>query len=402
MRLVGRRGFILRLGAAAVALQSLDGCDDSVGPAAGPDVFGGLDSAAHGAATDGTTPTDTAAADAAESNGQAQQDTGGSVSDSAVADAGPAPHDGVTSSDTLPVTYYQDGSPAEIAPITPNEEFYVVLWKGEPGEVDISTWELELRNQGTRVVGIDWDLLQQMPGTEREHTLQCIESKPGIERMNNAIWTGLPLQQLLDILGYDPDGASYLKYSGADGYTTSTPIGDLDKPIWLVWLMNGEPLPPEHGHPARLLIPGRFGWKNLKQLVWIDFVDNVDELSFQDNWATEYEVQSLTVSPTHMALVDDGLTVRILGRAYAGSDPITSVRVSFDDGDTWQEAEFTYAPGADVWTLWRLDWAPPETGVYRIATSCTTASGKQTDPLMQDDPFAIPWPGGQTVEIEVV
>ncbi len=414
VRVLGRRGFIAQLGAATVALRALQGCDDPEGPAPGDAGTGGGGSEADadtglgpglgGDAADGA-PEPDAFDDAASGAGDGS--AAGPDAGPDDADSGDAEHPRRTASDgagdgSPSVLYYDDGSPEQISPITPNDEFYVVLWKGEPADVDLGTWELELRNRGTRVVGIDWELLSQMPSMQREHTLQCIESRPGTERMNNAIWTGLPLPQLLDILGFDPDGAAYLKYSGADGYTTSTPIGDLDKPIWLVWLMNGSPLPAVHGFPARLLVPGRFGWKNMKQLAWIDFVDDVDELAFQESWATAYLVQSLTVSPTHMAVVDDGLTLRILGRAYAGTDPMDWIRLSFDDGESWHDVEFTYAPGGDVWTLWRLDWRPPGPGTYRIRASCRTQGGQETDPAVTEDLDFIPWPGAQMVEITVV
>ena len=83
----------------------------------------------------------------------------------------------------------------------------------------------------------------------------------------------LPLRELLDDLGVEiPESAVSQKWVCADGYHTGLPIGDTDT-MWAVWVMNDRELPPKHGAPLRLLTPGRYGTKNPKWPVELDFVD---------------------------------------------------------------------------------------------------------------------------------
>jgi DMSO/TMAO reductase YedYZ molybdopterin-dependent catalytic subunit len=307
-------------------------------------------------------------------------------------------------------------SGSEIDPISSTEEFYVVWFMGSAGDVVLDEWTCAIQREGNTLAELDWEFMAALQAEEKEHTLQCIESRPGLERMNNAIWTGLPLSQVLEAAGVEIEGGNYIRFACADGYSMALPITDLETPIWLAWTMNGEPLTPDHGFPVRVLIPGRFGWLNPKQVIEIDFIDNPYALPWLetllawleaqdmtmdlDERSMVYQVQTLVVDPHDIYLVDEGKKVEILGKAYAGSDPVVSVELSMDGGSSWAAAELTYAPGADRWTLWRFEWTPEEAGIYMVELRCTTQSGAQTDP---DAPLNhIPWSGGMTVEVEVV
>jgi len=307
-------------------------------------------------------------------------------------------------------------SGSEIVPISTTEEFYVVWFQGSPGDVDLDTWTCAIQREGSTVAELDWAFMESLPAEEKEHTLQCIESRPGLERMNNAVWTGLPLSEVLAAAGVEVEGGNFIRFACADGYTMALPIADLETPIWLAWTMNGEPLTPDHGFPVRVLIPGRFGWLNPKQVIEIDFIDDPYVLPWleyllawlesqgmtmdMDERSMVYQVQTLVVDPHEIYLVDEGRKVEILGKAYAGSDPVTLVEVSTDGGVCWEPAELTYAPGADRWTLWRFEWTPECAGTYLLELRCMTESGAQTDP---EAPLNhIPWSGGMSVEVEVV
>jgi DMSO/TMAO reductase YedYZ molybdopterin-dependent catalytic subunit len=322
--------------------------------------------------------------------------------------------------ETLTVDYppADDGTvgPEALAPISSNDAFYVVnYW--QVAEVDREAWRITVRRAGTEIGALDWAFLASLPAREKEHTLQCIESRPREPRMDNAVWTGLPLREILETAGIsiDPE-APELKFSAADGFSAGLPASDLDRPVWLVWRMNGEELSPEHGFPARLLCPGRFGWLNVKQITGIDFLDEPYEIPWlpalqqymaaegfhpeSDGAARDLRVQSLIVHPSDLQFVEGGMKVRVLGKAYGGSDPVESVRLSADGGLSWSDAELTYAPGADVWALWRWIWEPPGPGRYELRVRAQTASGQQTN---DDEPEnLIPWTGGMAIEVEVM
>lgn len=294
------------------------------------------------------------------------------------------------------------GTGGSIPPITPNDEFYVQSCCGTPS-VDPDSWTMVIRDRGTEVATLDRAALLALPGREREHTLECIGTSPSWQQIGNAIWTGLPLQEVLDELGVEvPAEAIEMKFTGADGYTTSIPIGDLASPVWLVWEMNGEPLPADHGAPARLLTPGRYGTKNPK---WITELDLVDEpyLGYweQRDWSNtaEYNANTLIASPAMMASLEVG-AIRLLGTAFAGTDPAEEVEVSTDGGDTWEQATLDYAPGPDIWTLWSHDWLPAEPGTYLIQVRLTTRSGAVSGGAEATDRHE-GWDGSMQIEVEV-
>lgn len=266
--------------------------------------------------------------------------------------------------------------PLTIDPITPNEDFYVTSCCGTP-EVDGATWSLSVRAGGVELTTVDLAGLDALTPRDKEHTLECIGAGPYAQAIGNAVWTGLPLLEILAQLGVEvPDSAVEIKLTSADEYTTSLPISDLDKPVWLVWRMNGEALPDRHGYPARLLVPGRYGMKNPKWIVALDFVDE-PYLGFWEStgWSNDasYQANTLIRDPRDNQAVPEG-QYRIVGTAFAGSDPVESVEISFDGGATWEDVTIDYSPGADVWTLWHVDWiATP--GVWDIKVRCTCASG---------------------------
>ena len=290
-----------------------------------------------------------------------------------------------------------------IAPVTPNEDFYVTSCCGTP-DVDAATWALVVRVRGEEVARVDLAGLQAAAAVvDIEHTLECISANPYNRAIGNAIWTGASLAAVLDALGVTvPPEAVELKFTSADAYTTAIPVGDLPN-LSIVWAMNGAPLPPEHGYPARLLVPGRYGMKNPKWIVEIDLVDTPWVGFWEERgWSNEafYKPNSLVLVPSRLEAIVEAGPVRVLGSAFAGTDPVVRVEVAVGDG-AWEEAVLDYAPGANVWTLWHVD-LELAVGTHLVRTRCTTASGavtaenpEGTDPLEGYD-------GGMELAIEAV
>jgi len=278
----------------------------------------------------------------------------------------------------------------ELSPITPIGEFYRYQVLGYP-TLDPATHEHLVAHEDTALARFDRAFLQSLPARDKEHTLQCIGSSPAVQRIGNAVWTGLPLVEILHALGVSvPPEAVGLRIDGLDGYDAGLPIGDLPS-LWLVWGMNGETLPLEHGAPARLLVPGRYGVKNLKWITAITFVDE-PHVSFwseaiNGGWSEEasYRANTLVAHPLDGAPVDEG-TVRFIGTAFAGEDAIAAVEVQLDGGP-WRPATLDYAPGPGVWVLWSID-LELDRGAHEAQVRCTTEGGVTsslepfgTDPL---------------------
>jgi DMSO/TMAO reductase YedYZ molybdopterin-dependent catalytic subunit len=292
-----------------------------------------------------------------------------------------------------------------LPPITPNDEFYVTSCCGSP-EIDRDSWTLTIRDEiaGATLGTFDLATLEAMDGREKEHTLECIGGGPLNRAIGNAIWTGLPLAEILDGLGATVHpSAVEIVFTGADDYQTSIPIGDLAKPIWLVWKMNGESLPTKHGTTARLLTPGRYGTKNPKWITEIAFVEKpfLDGFWESGGWSNtaEYRTNAFFMSPSASAVLTAG-PVRLLGTAFAGSDPIALVELSTDGGRTWEEAEITYRNGPDIWTLWAFDW-DAVAGDYELQVRATTESGVVSSAEPNGTDFWSGYDGSMLIRVSV-
>ena len=132
-------------------------------------------------------------------------------------------------------------------------------------------------------------------------------------------------------------------------------------------------------------MPGRYGIKNVKWPSAFRLVDEPYTGFWQERgWDKDgtYKPNAFIRSPPNLATLARGEAVTIIGTAYAGSDPVENVEITFDDGDSWQPCSFDYAPGANIWTIWRFEWVPTSRGRQRIRTRVTTAGGQVT----ADDP----------------
>jgi len=275
-----------------------------------------------------------------------------------------------------------------IDPVSSNDDFYVYQHGTIPPTDPL--WSLVIEDRGTEVDAIDLDFLDSLDSTTVEHTLQCIGSNPRNLLISNAEWTGTTLQAVLDALGVtvDPSVVEIVMY-GADDYSTSVPVSDLAAPIRVVWRMNGEALPIAHGAPVRVLIPGRYGTKNVKWVTRIALTDTPYTGYWERRgWSQAAAIQcnGFVLSPGNLAEIQFG-PVTLLGTAFAGTVPIDRVEVTTDDGATWQEATLDYEGGPDVWTLWSFDFDPPEPGEYRIRIRVTAEDGTVADMADDSDPY---------------
>jgi DMSO/TMAO reductase YedYZ molybdopterin-dependent catalytic subunit len=271
---------------------------------------------------------------------------------------------------------------AEIPPTTPNDDFYVQSVLGTP-DVDTQAWRLQIGGAVSGRATISLAELQALGGRDKEHTLMCIGSSPTWKAVDNAVWTGVPLGEVLDAYGLEADaGAIELQFESADGYRTALPLSDLqDREIWLVWGMNGAPLPPDHGAPLRVLVPDRYGMKNPKWVTQISFGTEALLGTWESGgWSNDATIQP--VAYAHLPDPDGRLpldTVPISGSAFCGTGRPERVEVSEDDGVTWTEAAFVYEGPDDAWNLWRFEWVPPRAGTFTLLVRVFAEDGRSSD-----------------------
>jgi hypothetical protein len=244
-----------------------------------------------------------------------------------------------------------------------------------------------------------------MESVEFPQTLVCISNNVGGPLISTAVFRGVRLSDLLARAGL-PGSAREIRFNCADGYTESIPIDTANDPqTILVYLMNNEPIPKEHGFPARILMSGRYGMKNPK---WVTAILPIAEPYSgyweQRGWSKDAFVRTLS----RLDLPPEGGTIPIgrpypfiRGVAYAGARGIGKVEISFDGGSTWDETQLRRILPKDNWTPFTYVWTPPSPGTYTIVVRATDGEGQLQDPAERDS-FPEGATGYHRVSVKVV
>jgi len=214
---------------------------------------------------------------------------------------------------------------------------------------------------------------EDIDGMEHEHrfeTLRCVGERLNGRKMDTALWTGVPLMDLLEPADLQGD---YVMLRAADGFYEEFPVDALETGFLAVG-MNGRALPREHGAPARALIPGHWGEINVKWLTEIEILDEPATGYWEERgWHGTGPVNTVAKlwAENHL---DDG-RVEVAGPAYAGTRGIERVEVSTDGGATWTDAELSEPlPGDDVWRQWVYRYDPPD-GEHEVVVRATDGLG---------------------------
>jgi len=286
--------------------------------------------------------------------------------------------------------------------ITSNDNFYIVT-KNAGGDPVLhpDDWRLVVDGEVQRPFELDYTALRKLPSVEVTKSLECISNLVdkcqlapfGCDLISTARWRGVRLADILGLVGGVKPGADWVATISADEYTTALPLEVAMAPdSLLVFEMNGQVLPREHGYPARILVPGRYGMKNAKGVVALrpmrrEFVDWYG----QRQWSREAIVKTMTRIdvPARDARLQAGAQ-RIAGIAYAGDRGVQMVEFTSDGGETWQKAELLEtAPGGDAWVRWQ--------GRFTIAAGQdVTLTARTTDNTgsLQVEQFSLAQPDG--------
>jgi DMSO/TMAO reductase YedYZ molybdopterin-dependent catalytic subunit len=275
----------------------------------------------------------------------------------------------------------------EIAGLTPlfipNEDFFRIDTALVIPQVDVERWSLQVTGLVDRPFSLTYAELMELPQVEADITLTCVSNEVGGELVGNARWQGVPLRLLLERAGLQ-EGSTQLVGRSVDGFTAGFPtVTALDVGEAMVAVgMNGEPLPAVHGFPARLVVPGLYGYVSATK--WLSSIeltgwDDVDGYWIPRGWAKEgpIKTQSRIDVPAPGSRVPAGRRP-IAGVAWAPTRGIERVEVRVDDGP-WQEAELAAPLDIDCWRQWFLPWeATP--GQHVLAVRATDGAGEvQTD-----------------------
>lgn len=282
-------------------------------------------------------------------------------------------------------------------PLTDNKDFYVTTYDTTP-DIVLRDWALRIDGLVDKPSTITYADLQALPRVSRIVTLECIGNPVGGYSIGTAKWEGVPLNALLRRTGVQYRAIDLIMHA-ADGYSDSIPLVQaMEDDILLATHMNGVPLPPEHGFPARLIVPGLYGLKHVKWLTSLELV-SYDYRGYwqQQNWPEEAPVKlSSRIDVPGDREIVNGKTVRISGIAFGGLEPIARMEVSTDEGVPWEVANLLPRLSPYSWTQWQFDWLAPANGEHTLVTRAIGASGRA-----QASRFGTPTPDG-TIDLHAI
>lgn len=287
--------------------------------------------------------------------------------------------------------------------ITSVADFYHVSKNLLDPTVDGEGWTLTIDGLVDRPLQLTYEDLVARATTTNITTLCCISNELNGDLVGTAEWTGVPLADLLREAGVQ-ESAIDLKLSCADDYEDSFPVAVGNDPNVLVVVgMNGEPLTPDHGYPARLIVPPIYGMKNVK---WVQRIEVVAE-DFLGYWQTRgwddvatYQIWGRIDTPTRRDVLSPGPAIAA-GVASAGDRGISRVELSLDEGETWADA--TLEPSINppfTWVRWVFPFGAAGESV-RLTMRATDGEGNvgtsQQRPPLPAGATGWPW---RSVKVE--
>jgi len=275
---------------------------------------------------------------------------------------------------------------------TPIKDHYKVFLETEPTVIDSTTWVLPITGlvDNPLMLTID-DFRDNYEPRDQYVTLTCISGRVGTGLIGTTLWTGAGAQEVLADAGLK-ENARFLFISSGDGFFESVDLDliNSDERIMFCYAWDGNILPIDHGHPLRIWIPDRYG---MKQPKWITSIEVTDEYRdgywVERNWDQVAQVKATSVIDTvavdHIIEDGDQQFVPIGGIAYAGARGISAVEVRVDGG-SWEPAELRAPLSETTWAIWRYEW-PFATGDHTFEVRCREADGT---PQIEEDSDARP------------
>ncbi|HEY8301553.1 MAG TPA: molybdopterin-dependent oxidoreductase [Jatrophihabitans sp.] len=289
---------------------------------------------------------------------------------------------------------------------TPSSDFYRIDTALSVPQLSSHDWQLRIHGLVDRPLTLSYAEVLKRPMIERWITLCCVSNPVGGPLVGNAYWQGTRLADLLREAGVHHD-SDQLLLTSSDGMTIGAPTKVVmdGRDALLAIGMNGAPLPVEHGYPARIVVPGLYGYVSAcKWVVDIKATTFAAEQAYwpQGGWTsgqleTGIHLQARIDTPRSGRTVPAGRPVAIAGVAWDQHVGVSSVEVQVDDGP-WQRARLATVPSTDTWRQWVLSWTPPRAGSYRVRVRAVDGHG-QVQPEQRVPVFPSGATGWDTVTV---
>lgn len=284
--------------------------------------------------------------------------------------------------------------------ITPNKDFYRIDTTLITPRVDLKTWRLKVTGMVERPLTITFDELMAMPARDEVITLSCVSNEVGGDLVGNARWLGVSLPDLLTQAGVKPSATQIVGRS-VDNFTVGFPteVAFDGRPALVAYGMNGQALPGPHGFPARLVVPGLYGYVSATK--WLTEIELTTWEAFDAYWIPRgWSKRAPIKTQSRIDVPRDGRTLKpghlpIAGVAWAGDRSVgaVEVRVRHREGETdapWLPARLSDSLSTNAWRQWVVEWEA-EPGDYVIEVRATDGRGE-----VQTGQFQRPEPDGAT------
>jgi DMSO/TMAO reductase YedYZ molybdopterin-dependent catalytic subunit len=283
-------------------------------------------------------------------------------------------------------------------PVTPSDDVYVIAHMGI-ARVDVAPWRLVVDGLVDRPFELDYAALTALPATEVTAVLECfgnpVEPEVATRRVGNVVWRGVRLAHLLERAGVRPE-ACYVCPEGLDSgtfagvhsdrYVKDLPLSRaLEPDVLVAWAMNGAPLTPEHGFPARVFVPGYFGTNAVKWLSRLTLAAERPDSLFttrlynrrldgETRPVRELDVHAVIVAPPDGATLPPGRHT-IGGWAWSHW-PVRAVDVSADGGVRWRPARVAPRGADHQWQAFACAWDAAAPGRYELHARASDERGR--------------------------
>jgi len=275
--------------------------------------------------------------------------------------------------------------------VVPNAQFYRIDTALLVPQVDVATWQLRVTGMVDREVTLTYDELLGMPLYEQYVTIACVSNRVGDHLVGNTLWTGVRLKDVLEAAGVQA-GATQIVGRSVDGFTVGFPTSwatAAEREPMIAVGMNRDPLPAAHGFPARLIVPGLYGYVSATK--WLSDIqlttrEAVDGYWVPLGWAKDGPIltQSRIDVPSDGQTVAAG-SVQVAGVAWAPDRGVAAVDVRIDDG-AWRAAAISRPISKATWVQWALPSTVPA-GAHTVEVRAIDGAGEvQTDQVTSTAP----------------
>ncbi|MEQ4207647.1 molybdopterin-dependent oxidoreductase [Actinopolymorpha sp. B9G3] len=299
------------------------------------------------------------------------------------------------------------GADLRVSGLTPwqtaNDTFYRIDTALSVPVIEPANWRLRIHGMVDSPLDLTFRDLLRRRIVHRYVTLTCVSNEVGGDLAGNAMWTGVPLADILAEVGVSPR-ADAVKSTSEDGWTCGTPLEALTdgRDSLLAFAMNGAALPFEHGFPVRMVVPGLYGFVSATKWVVDIEVTRFDE--FRAYWTDRgWSAQAPIKTASRIDVPRPGATAQagdvvVAGVAWAQHRGISKVEVRVDEG-RWERARLAGEPTNDSWRQWTWTWdAAP--GRHRLQVRATDAAG-ETQTAQVAPPAPDGATGWHTVDVDV-